>query len=191
MAQSASSKRSLGQRLTAKAGPLPVWAWAAVILGAYLLYSHFHTAASSSSTTASTDGTSTDTTDQTPVTSDTSGNPPASGQGGPADNMTGDPLSTSIDALTAAIQSSQAFSGSDPGNSGSQPWINLPDIPAVTPPKSTAAAIPKPAAKPAPSRYYTYAPGKAPKGQAANQAPAKGPAGTTLHFTKGKGYFYE
>lgn len=186
-------KRSLGARLTGKVGPLPVWAWAALILGAYLLYSHFHQTAAAPAATDTTSDTSMTDPNATPVGSDT-GNPPASGQGGVADNMTGDPLSTSIDALTAAIQSSQAFNEGAPGNSGSadysgaQPFINLPALPANTAPAATVAA--KPAAKPAPSRYYTYAPGKAPKGQTANQAPAKGPAGTTLHFAKGKGYYY-
>lgn len=196
-------KRSLGARLTGKVGPLPVWAWAAVILGAYLLYSHFHpsTAAASSTTDSTSDTSSTDS-NATPVGS-SSGNPPASGQGSTVDNMTGDPLSTSIDALTQAVQQEQAFlqgnSGSADysGQSGINPGsIDLPAIPDNSTPAAPAATpapakvAPKPAAAPAPSRYYTYAPGKAPKGQAANQAPAKGPAGTTLHFLTGKGYYY-
>lgn len=37
-------------------------------------------------------------------------------------------------------------------------------------------------------RYYTYAPGKAPKGQVKNQVPAL-KKGQTLHYTKGKGYY--
>ena len=45
-----------GNALTHKVGPLPVWGWAAVIIGAYLLYRFLHKS-SSTATTATTDGT--------------------------------------------------------------------------------------------------------------------------------------
>jgi hypothetical protein len=94
------SKRGLGSRLSAKVGPLPVWAWAAVILGAYLLYTRLHPATATSDTTA------------TPDTSGDSGaQSPSSGMGGSGDNMSQalfDSLSantSSVDALTSQLLS--------------------------------------------------------------------------------------
>lgn len=203
MPQTSAAKRSLGQRLNGKVGPLPAWAWAAIILGAYLAYTHFAGGGAAAATTStSTDATPSDvaSSDNTPVTSD-SGNPPASGGGGPADNVNDTLLSqlsgfgSSIDALTAAVQSAPAFqdvsgtSGSADFSGGSSPLVTLPALPAPAAPKAAVKAAPKPAAKPVAVHYYTYAPGKAPKGQAGNQAPASVP-GKTLHFTKGKGYYY-
>lgn len=198
MAQSSNAKRSLGQRLTGKVGPLPAWAWAALILGAFLLYTRLHS--SSSSSGDATAPASTSSSDQTPVTGDTSGSPPASGGGDPASNVNDGLLSqlsgfgSSIDALTAAVQSSPAFvDGSNSGgaNYGGGPIISLPNMPAPAVGSAVAAKpTPKIASPSAPVKYYTYAPGKAPKGQAKNTAPAKAPAGKTLHFTKGKGYYY-
>lgn len=85
--------------MTRKVGPLPVWAWAAVILGAYLLYSHFHP---SSATAAS-----------TPVGADpgSDAQQPASGQGNAADNLNGqmlDLLLSGQDNLLSMLQSSTA-----------------------------------------------------------------------------------
>lgn len=197
-AQPAPSKRGLGQRLTAKAGPLPVWAWAAVILGAYLLYTHLHPATAATTTGATTDTTA-DTSDQTPVSAGDTGNPPASGGGDPGSNVNDTLLSqlsgfqSSIDALTGAVQSSQAF-GADGGGSGSADYsgtgsISLPLIPAGTVAVPAAAPAPSSSVHPVATHYYTYAPGKAPKGQTLNEAP-KAPPGKTLHFLKGKGYYY-
>lgn len=103
----AASKKSLGARLTAKVGPLPVWAWAAVILGAYLLYTRV--SGSSSAATAS------PTTDATGVTANdgTTGDAqvPAGGAGTPTDNVSSqvaqalDLNSSVLDALTSQILS--------------------------------------------------------------------------------------
>ena len=45
--------RSLGARLGRKVGPLPVWLWAAAILGAYLLYTRLHPSTATTPATAS------------------------------------------------------------------------------------------------------------------------------------------
>lgn len=55
---------------------------------------------------------------------------------------------------------------------------------------STAPATPTPqkavpVKQPAPSRYYTYRPGQAPKGRKGDEAPT----GARLGFVKGKGYY--
>ena len=197
---------SLVDRATAKVGPLPVWAWALVLLvGGYLVYRFTGIGSSSSSSSSSspppdTGATSTDPAsalDTTPIGGD-SGNPPASGQGGAADNLSGDLYSYltgiqgSVDSLTAAVQMAPGFWDTSSSGSGSvvpNSGAGAPTAPTRAPVKAAPKPAPKPAA-PAHVRYYTYAPGKAPKGQTANQAPAKGPAGTVLRFAKGKGYYY-
>ena len=192
-------------RLTAKAGPLPVWAWALVILvGGYLAYRLLGNKAGSSSTTADTTVEDTPTpaidSDTTPVGGDTGSPPGQSGMGSSADNLSADlygqltGLQGSVDALTSAVQLSPAFWPGDESTAGSGSGVPNGTTPA-TPAKQAAAkkAPAKPAAKakaPASVRYYTYAPGKAPKNQKGNEAPGKGPAGTTLRFAKGKGYYY-
>lgn len=98
-----STKRGLVTRLTAKVGPLPVWGWAAVILGAYLLYSRMRPPAA----TTTADTSSASTTDGTTGSAQV----PASGQGGSVDNLSGqlfDALganSAAVDALTSQILS--------------------------------------------------------------------------------------
>jgi len=183
------------ERLTAKAGPLPVYAWALILLAAgYLAYRLLGSSSSSSSTPATPAAAPTDTTGDT-------GSPPASGQGSAAGNLNDSLFSQlsgfqdSVDALTAAVQMSPAFwPGSDTGSAGSGSTVpNAAPSPALTTKSSASKPAKKPAAAPAAAahvRYYTYAPGKAPKGQAANAAPGKGPAGTSLRFAKGKGYYY-
>ena len=42
-----------GSQFTRKLGPLPVWAWAAVILGGYYLYNHFRNAKSTAAAPSS------------------------------------------------------------------------------------------------------------------------------------------
>jgi hypothetical protein len=192
------------ERATAKVGPLPVWAWALVILvGGYLAYRFTagRSSSSSSSTTSAepaTQATDPGSLDLTPVGADTGSPPASSGQGGAADNLNSDlygylsGLQGSVDALTASVQMSPAFwPGTESGSSGSGSTVPNGQTPASP---AAAAAAAKPAAKPAPPpasvRYYTYAPGKAPAARKQDEAPAKGPAGTTLHFKSGKGYFY-
>jgi hypothetical protein len=194
---------SLSQRLTAKAGPLPVWAWAAVLLGAFLAYNHFHSSSSSTSTSStgaggSSTGTTDTTTDTTPVTSgDSSSDTGTGGGGGSASNVNDELLSqlsgfqSSIDSLTAAVQQSDGTGGL-PG-SGNIDWgipggVEIAATPGTIPsssasppaaPKPTAKVPPKPAAKVVPKKitYYTLK----------KNVPI-GP-GQSLHFTKGKGYY--
>ncbi len=200
-----SSSPGVGARLTAKVGPLPVWAWAlGLLVGGYLLYRVVSAGGSSSTTSSGATTDSQQTTDTAAQTGGDSGYPSAtSGQGTSADNLNGELLSqlsgfqTSVDYLTAAIQTSPAFwpgsgdagSGAYVANdgTGTQPTA----APAAKPPAKPTAKRPAPAAGAKPTvRYYTYAPGKAPKGKAAQAAPARGPAGTKLRFTRGKGYYY-
>lgn len=199
-----SSRRSIGARLTAKAGPLPVWAWAAMILvGGYLVY-RLRGGGSSTATTAAT---SSDTssagsvdTSSTPVGSgDVSSDTGSAGAGGAASNVNDSLLSqlsgfqSSIDALTAAVQTTPGYSQPDmaypsPGFPGAPLQTSTP-----SPAAKVAAPAPRPSATPrAPAKihYYTYAPGRAPRNEKRNEAPAHGPAGTRLHFARGKGYYY-
>lgn len=195
------------QRLTAKVGPLPVFAWALILLvGGYLAYrlaSRGNTAtAPAGPEVADTGGPSALDPDSTPVGSGDTGSPPASGQGGVAENWNGEILSqfgtlgSQIDALTSAVQMSPAFwPGSGDSGSGSVITNGTTPASASTATAKAAPAAKKPVAKaaaPAKVKYYTYAPtAKLPKGvSAAAKAPAKGPAGTSLHFAKGKGYYY-
>lgn len=218
--------------MTAKVGPLPVWAWAlAILVVGYLIYRH---SSSSPSSTSASDTSSTD--NSTPAPPDTSGTPgpdntgggSSTGGAGDGGNLNDELLSqlsgfgNSIDALTSAVLTSEAFlPGSGDSGSGSiVPNGSTPLAPAKQPAATstgahggttkttTTAAKTKPAptlvsehgqgggftptTKPAQStnvHYYTYAPGKAPKGQKANEAPASVP-GKTLHFAAGRGYYY-
>lgn len=52
---------------------------------------------------------------------------------------------------------------------------------------AAASFVPTTGSGGAPSKYYTYAPGKAPKGQGANEI--KLAPGETLHYAEGKGYY--
>ena len=199
---SGGSRRGVVQRFTAKVGPLPVWAWALLILVAgYLVYRL--TSKGSSTTSSTTDtGSSTD----TATTSGDTGNPPASGQGGAADNVNSDLLSQlsgqvsglagNVDALTGLIQSTPAFADTGGTAGAGSDGSGLPTVTHLPAQTVATATTPTPARPrprpPAPAhvRFYTYRPGQAPKGRKRDEAPAKGPAGTTLHFARGKGYYY-
>jgi hypothetical protein len=148
-----SSSGGIGARLTAKVGPLPVWLWATILLGVIYLYERHAAASSSSSSSGSTD--TTDTTG-TPANDQTGG---GGATGTPDDSLLSQlsGFQSSIDALTAAVQSSQAFPyGSD--TSGDQttapPSPTTTPQPAVTPPHvapgsaAPPVAASHPAAKP-------------------------------------------
>jgi hypothetical protein len=94
-AKAAASNRGLAARFTRKLGPLPVWAWAAVILGLYLVYTHFHASTGAAASTA-------DTTAVPAAGGDGSAQVPSSGQGGTVDNLNQD-LFDQLGANTAAI----------------------------------------------------------------------------------------
>ena len=219
------SSRSFGARMTAKVGPLPVWAWAlAILVVGYLVYRH-SSASSSTSTSSTTDTSSGDATAPTTDTS-TSGSPgpdQTGGSGGPDAASLNDSLLSqlagfqgSIDALTAAVLSTSAFvpGGGDSGSGSQVPNGTTPPGPgtgtatAATSGGGTVKTTPHGATtKPAPTlvsehgagggytparnvTYYTYRPGQAPKGKRSQEAPARGPSGTTLHFAAGRGYYY-
>jgi hypothetical protein len=204
-------------RFTAKVGPLPVWAWAVLLLiGGYLVYrlTGQGAAAAAPAAPVATGGDPS----AVPDASLLGGSTPAGGSStspGPdatQPNVNDQLLSqlsgfgSSIDALSSLVQSSPAFwPGSGDSGSGSlvpntaPDWYNVPPpwmtAPAAKPKvvKRPAPRIVRPAAKPKPSAkvtYYTYKPGTkvapAKKAQVAPKAPPK----KTLHYTKGKGYYY-
>lgn len=146
--------RSLGARLGRKVGPLPVWAWAAVILGAYLLYSRLHPGAATSggttALTASTDPGSTtggDTsggvgsagTDLSAITAQLGANQDAQNQAQDAQSQALGALGSSVDALTWQIMRTTpdpaGANGAPPGAGSSSGAASTP-----TPPPAQAAA---------------------------------------------------
>lgn len=188
---------NLERTLKEKKGPLPVWAWALIVaVGAFLAYRRYAGSATSPASSTTSTPTGSAVSDQTPVTSGDTGSPPASGQGSAADNVNDTLLSqlsglgSSVDALTAAVQTTPAFSGAGGDFSGSSGAMVY-DYPPISdtgststgngavPATSTTPAVTHPAAKVAstPTRYYTYK---------KNVPLAKGQA---LHFTTGKGYY--
>lgn len=142
-----------GNALTRKLGPLPVWAWAVVVLGAWFLFFRTHAAAA---------------TTPVPVSRNTSGadsgaQPPASGQGSPADNMNSDLLNalltnqkTSYNSLLTALQTMSAggASGFGPGY-GAAPAAAAPAVAAANGAPPSAASPLGVAAAPSISSPYT------------------------------------
>lgn len=197
----------MGARLTAKVGPLPVWAWALLLFVGVALAVRFTragggTAPTTDTTTPATTPVGAIDSDTTPVGSDTGSPPAASGQGGAADNLN-DALyaqlagvSASVDSLSALVQTSPAFWSFSDAGAGSMIPSDGSKAQAPATAAKTAQAPVKAPAKPTPAApgkaptYYTYKPGNAPKGKKAQEAPARGPAGTTLHFRAGRGYYY-
>lgn len=130
----AAANRTLEARFTRKVGPLPVWAWAAVILGLFLLYSHFH---ASTGTAAA----QPDTTAVPAATGDGSAQVPSSGQGTAADNLSQgliDQLgasTASVDALTSQLLQGTTdtvpVEGAPPGASSQAGPASSPTQPSV------------------------------------------------------------
>lgn len=98
-------------------------------------------------------------------------------------------LVDAIGSLVYSIPSSGGSGASAPGSDTSLPWISY--DPYTTPTVKKKAPTPSKPKAPAraPAKFYTYKPGKAPAGKKAQQAP-KAPKGKTLHYAKGKGYYY-
>lgn len=154
------AKAGFAARLTRKVGPLPVWAWAAVILGAYLLWSRTQKSAAAPAG---------DSTAATPAES-TSGElasgsqVPASGQGGAVDNLNQalldrlDANQSSIDALT-----SQLLSQPSPySNYGDAPaaglygdWFDYPVAQTAAPAAQPTVPAPTPVRAGAPPAHQT------------------------------------
>lgn len=140
------SKAGFQQRLTAKVGPLPVWGWAVAILGTYLLYTQLRPSGSSTTTpTTLTDATS---------GNDSGAQVPASGQGSPADNVSGGMLdslganTSAVDALTSQLLSAtpvimDAAGSPTPGADVTQTSGN------ASPPPASAPTVTQPTPHPA------------------------------------------
>lgn len=140
------SGRTLQGRLTRKVGPLPVWAWAAVILGAYLIYSRLQGAKAA----VATGSTAVPVTDSTAGTVGSAAQAPASGAGTAADNLSGDLLAQlygvnagTIDSLTTQLLTSQS---AVPASEGTVPTVGNGIAPGSI---SSAGAASAPAAVPA------------------------------------------
>lgn len=137
---------SFAARLTRKVGPLPVWAWAAIILGAYFLYTRLHSSSATSSSTPATPTTDTTGSDTGAVGSSSA--PDTSGLSGALDTNT-----ATLDQLTQQLLTMPSYGTlgdvtglgaevpSDLGN-GSGPAAN------PTAPTTAAVATAKPAAHP-------------------------------------------
>lgn len=125
--------RGIGARLTAKVGPLPVWAWAAAILAAYLLYTRMTSSGAVAPSTAggTADTTSTDANTGGSVTDggggfDTSGLEASIGAN--TDQVAA--LGSQFDALAFQIQNTPP---PDPGSTGAPPGSTSQTGPASTP----------------------------------------------------------
>lgn len=127
-------------RLTRKLGPLPVWAWAALVLGAYLAYTRFRPSTALDANTSSAG--------ETPVSPDPAASTdsgsgaqlPASGMGNPADQLA--PVlpdySSQFDALNGQLQQLPTFADLGPiydklNSLGAPPGQESQDGPASSP----------------------------------------------------------
>ena len=91
-------------------------------------------------------------------------------------------LTTHVDGLIDSI-GSLVYSVPSSGGSGASATGNAP-APTQSSPISSSTPAPKNVAPKSPTRYYTYAPGKAPKGRKADEVPSG-----LYGFTAGKGYY--
>lgn len=98
---------------------------------------------------------------------------------GTGDYVTNTDLNSQLSGLDSDLQAAIA------GVTFYSPGLKTAAAPLATQTKTATKAT---TATPTPIKYYSFAPGKAPKGQMANQAPAP-KKGQVLHFTKGKGYY--
>lgn len=109
------------------------------------------------------------------------------GIGMPTDYVTGTDLQSQLDTLgsNVASQIAAATFSAVPSSTTAAP-ANTP----VAVKTATGAPVKKtnPTTKKAPIKYYTYAPGKAPKGKKANEIPVV--KGRKIQFKKGSGYYY-
>lgn len=186
-------------KLGKKAGPLPIWAWALVGGGALLavfLLLRRNTEQGGSGIQIVTGNA------QRPENTVSGGYPRGVT---PAAEMLNDEVLWTIAGSLASLSESQgvlAAGGSDRRDEHKGLDEALADVknhvsqtvagatfqqPAVTTPTNAAAGSPAPikANQIKPSRYYTFQPGKAPKGRKADEAPK----GARLGFVQGKGYY--
>lgn len=163
--------------LTRKAGPLPVWAWAALALVAGYVYLHRAPAASGGT--------------QLPYTpaSGSGAQQPASGQGTPADNGNSDLLNAlgnnlaSQDALLAALQS-----GGQGGGYGTTPSGGGTDTAATTAPTVVGSGAPADPAPADPTLTPTATAQSSPAAiAAAGDVPVTGALATNLGYTPTSG----
>lgn len=121
----------IAARFTRKVGPLPVWGWAALILGAYLLYARLHPADTAAAEPVQQAGPASDEGAQVPASGTT-------GQlAGPSEDLIaqiyGDNAAT-IDTLTNALLTQESLrlsSGVAPGSVSSSGEAAAPAAPAT------------------------------------------------------------
>lgn len=170
-----------------KVGPLPVWAWALIVGGGGLL-AFLYFRRNSEQLDGSGGGIH--------LVSGNRGTPEQAASGGypqgvtPAAQMLDQEVLWTIAGSLAEI----ADDGRERGLSLGDQIAGVKDHVSSTVAAATlgtgiatptaAAVAPVPAKQPAPSRYYTYLPGKAPKGRKKDEAPK----GKRLGYRKNKGY---
>lgn len=112
----------------------------------------------------------------------------ALGIGMPMGYVTPTDLQTQLDSLgsNVAAQIANATFNPSPSTTTTAPAVATP--PAVK--TATGAAVKKtnPTGAKTPTRFYTFAPGKAPKGRKKDEIPVK--TGAQIKFKKGSGYYY-
>lgn len=196
-------KTPAGGRLNKKVGPLPLKYWIPIAAGILLiLWLYFRNKGGNTvegeGATALLPYSATVTPQQAASAGTPSANSPVASQlspevlaalgiGMPTDYVTPTDLQSQLDTLGSNVASQIAAATfiSTPSQTTTK---SVPTAPAVK--TATGAPVKKttPKGKSAPLRYYTYAPGKAPKGQKKNEIPVK--TGAQIKFKKGQGYYY-
>lgn len=183
------SKKPPLKALGKKAGPLPIWAWA--LLGAGTLLAVFLLLRRNTQQRGS----------EVQLVSGGAGNPQDAPSGGyprgvtPAAQMLNDDVLYEIASGLSTLQVGQRELGTSfaEQSAGLKEHVTqtvtaaaLQPPAIVTPTAAAAGSAPKITGnQPAPARYFTYKPGKAPRGRKADEAPK----GKRLGFESGKGYY--
>lgn len=190
-------------KLNKKIGPLPAKYWIGIGAALILLLILYFRAKSSGGTTVEGESIPYSPLQVSPQQAASAGTPSANtpvtqmldaetlaalGIGMPTNYVTGTDLASQLDSVSSNLAAQIAAA------TLSAPVTTTPTAaPAKTPPavKTATAAPVKKTAKPAPAKkvqYFTYAPGKAPKGKKAQEIkPVKG---KKIQFKKDKGYYY-
>lgn len=181
--------KKAGAALGKKAGPLPIWAWLALAGGAVLLLILMR-----KNTRQSGSGVQLVTGQASRAAQGAAYGGYPAGATAPAQGLNDEVLYTLAGSLSELSDRQREL-----GLSLGEQVANLDDrvtqsvtgsalsSPAVVTPTAAAAgsAPPPPVSQPAPQRYYTYKPGKAPAGRKGDEAPP----GKRLGFVAGRGYY--
>lgn len=159
------SAGGIGGRLTRKVGPLPVWAWAAAILAAYLLYSRLSSggppAASEPPAPAPSDGTGNDA--GPGILPSVGGSSGSFGDPGQSNDLLAQLYgvnAASIDSLTSALLTKQSIEAANP-NEGGPPGASSQATAMAPTPAPVAASKASPPGTSQPQAGVLYWDGKA------------------------------